>query len=87
MSVEKNIKEAFDEGKTVIGRGRVMKLLKAGGLESVVYASNCTPTTVKDLEYYARISKIQTEKFNGDASKLSQVCRKPFNITILGIKK
>jgi large subunit ribosomal protein L30e len=87
MSMEKEIKKAISEGKAVLGKNEVRRGLKAGGLKSVLCASNCPLDWLKDLEYYAGLSKVELEKLADDSAKLGQVCGKPFNVTVIGIKK
>ena len=87
MGAEKDIKKAMEEKKAILGRNEVVRLLKAGGLGSVFYADNCPAHMVRELEYYSGISKFQLERLKEDSAKLGQICGKPFNITVLGIKK
>ena len=84
---EKIIKKAVSDGKAVMGISEVTGGMKAGGLSSVFYASNCPGEMLRQLTYYASLSKVSLEKFGGDSVKLGQVCGKPFNITVLGIRK
>ena len=87
MTTEKAIKKALEEGKAVIGRNRVLRLVKSGKGETVYYAENCPAEWVKELRFYSGISKAQVEEFGGGSDKLGQLCGKPFNVTLLGIKK
>ena len=87
MTAEEMIKEAMKAGKMVIGRNTVVSMLKSGSLESVVRASNYSPGKLKELEYYSKISKIDIQIFGGTSARLGQLCGKPFNIAVLGIKK
>lgn len=87
MSSDKVIKDALKEGKVRIGKGAVIKMLKKGSLQSVIHASNCPDKLVRDMGYYAGISKVGIEKFEGDSASLGQLCGKPFSITVLGIEK
>ena len=87
MATEGMIKDALKDKKPVIGRQEVLRMAKLGLLESIIYAVNCPPQNVEELEYYSRISKIGLHKFGKSSSNLGQLCGKPFNIIILGIKK
>ncbi|MBN2331401.1 MAG: ribosomal L7Ae/L30e/S12e/Gadd45 family protein [Candidatus Aenigmarchaeota archaeon] len=87
MSSDKVIKEALKEGKVSIGRSAVLRMLKRGSLQSVIHASNCPDGTMRDLRFYAGMSKVEIERFKGDSASLGQLCGKPFSITVLGIGK
>jgi large subunit ribosomal protein L30e len=87
VTSEKVIKEAVKAGKVLIGRNAVIRSLKRGSLESLFCASNCPSGMIKELEHYTGISKIELQHFKGDSTRLGQLCGKPFNITVLGVKK
>ncbi len=87
MSEEKEIKSAIKEKKLVIGTKSVLKNLKQNIIKSVIYASNCPENTHKDLEYYSKNFGIELKKFKGNSRQLGEVSAKPFNISVLGIKK
>jgi len=83
----KEIKDALKSKKLVIGTRVVMKGLKKGSLETVLFASNCPENIRKDLNHYADISKIKVNEFKGDSLKLGEICGKPFTILMVGVKK
>jgi large subunit ribosomal protein L30e len=83
----KDIKEALEDGSLLIGSRSVMRGIKTGKIKKIFYASNCPKESVKDLNYYTKTSKISAEEFSGDSGKLAQICGKPFNILMVGIKK
>jgi len=87
MSSEKMIQDAIKAGKVLVGRSAVVRSLKLGSLESVFCASNCPTKMLRELDYYIKISSIDLQKFRGNSARLGQLCGKPFNITVLGIKK
>ena len=87
MSPEKMINDAVKNGKTVMGRNSVASAVKKGKLLAVIYPINCPSDTLKELEYYSKISKVPVEKFDGNSVALGQLCGKPFKIVTLGIEK
>ena len=87
MGSEKDIKAFLAEGKTVSGAGEVSVLMKKGKLKKIFFASNCPDDARRDIDYYAKLSSTETENFDGDSTKLAQICGKPFKISVLGIKK
>jgi large subunit ribosomal protein L30e len=84
---EKEIKKAIKEGKLVIGSKRVLKDLKQGVIKSVIYASNCPENRKKDINYYSKHFGIEVKRFKGNSRQLGEICGKPFNVVLLGIRK
>lgn len=87
MTEEKEIKSAMKEKKLVMGSRSVFKNLKQNIIKSVICASNCPEDKYKDLEYYGKNFGIELKKFKGNSRQLGEICAKPFNIAVLGIKK
>lgn len=87
MATEKDIKAAIKAKKLMIGRRSVIRGLKSGDISSVVYSSNCPDVLRKDLEHYASVSKASVKGFGSDSVKLGEICGKPFNVLVAGIKK
>jgi large subunit ribosomal protein L30e len=87
MAADQEIREAIKEKRIVIGTRSVMKGVKGGGVKNVFFASNCPESTKKDLEYYASGSFVTLMEFSGNSLQLGELCGKPFNILLVGIKK
>ncbi len=87
MNVSKEVQNAIKEGKLVIGIDSVVKNLKRGELKSVIYSKNCRQDLLENLTYYQKNFKIDMKKFNGNSKLLGEICGKPFNIMVLGIRK
>ena len=86
MSIEE-IKKLLKTENLVIGADRTLKALRNNELVKVFLASNAPERLVKDVEYYASITKIDVEKLNIPNDELGVVCKKPFLITCIGMKK
>ena len=86
-TVNQEIKDAMKEKKIVIGSRTVMKGIKRGHLNSIIYASNCPEITRKDLEYYSKSGFLGLKEFKGSSVQLGELCGKPFNVLLVGIKK
>ena len=86
-NVSQEIKEAMKEKKIIIGSRTVIKGVKRGHINSVVYASNCPEETRKDLEYYSKSGFLGVKQFNGNSVQLGELCGKPFNVLLVGIRK
>jgi len=86
-NVNQEIKEAMKEKRIIIGSRTVMKGVKRGHINSVIYASNCPQETRKDLEYYSKSGFLGLKEFQGNSVQLGELCSKPFNVLLVGIRK
>jgi len=86
-TTNRDINEYIKAKKLVIGSKIVLKGAKRGDLQKVVRANNCPETINRDLKHYAKLSKLEIEDFNGDSKQLGEMCGKPFNILMIGVKK
>lgn len=87
MTINKEIKDAIKEGKLLIGSEKIFKEVKQGSVNTVIHASNCPETSKRDLNYYSKHFGIELKRFNGSSVELGELCGKPFNILLVGIKK
>ncbi len=87
MSMDKEIKEALKAKKVVIGSNSVLRNLRVGGLKSIIHASNFPQERLIDLERYGKMSGTELNKFTGTSIELGEICGKPFNVLVVGVKK
>lgn len=87
MEVESEIKSAIKEKKLVLGSSRALKNAKKGDLKMLIYASNCTGDVLRDVTYYSNNSSFESKRFRGNSRQLGEICGKPFNVMLLGIRK
>ena len=87
MSIESEIKNAAKEKKLIIGSNTVLKGIKKGAVKYVICTNNCSEDLMNDLNYYNKSFGIEIKKFSGNSRQLGEICGKPFNIMLLGIKK
>lgn len=76
-NVNQEIKEAMKEKKILIGSRTVMKGVKRGHVDSVIYASNCPEETRKDLEYYSKGGFLGLKVFQGNSVQLERSAASP----------
>jgi len=86
MSVDE-IKKQLKSKMLVIGTDRALKALKKKELAKIFLASNAAESLVKDIEYYAPMSGVEVEKLSIPNDELGIVCKKPFSISAIGMKK
>ncbi len=85
--IKESISEAVKKKRIVIGTRSVLKKMKGGEVNLVVYASNTPENFRRDLDHYAGVSRIEVKGFKGDSAELGGLCGKPFHILTVGIKK
>lgn len=85
MEISKEIRQAVDTGKVVIGADESLKTLKRGQAKLVVLASNCKPEILADVEHYARLANVPVHTFNGNSEELGLACGKPFLVGVLTV--
>lgn len=81
------IKKFMKEKRLVIGTNQTMDKLRRGGIEKVFISSNCPEGVVDDLETYTKMSGIKLEKLKVNSIDLGTICKKQFNIAVLGVLK
>jgi len=86
-TLNQEIKEAMKEKRIIIGSRTVIKGVKRGHINNVIYASNCPQETRKDLEYYSKNEFVAVKEFSGNSVQLVELCGKPFNVLLVGIRK
>jgi len=87
MAIEKDLKEALKVKKVVIGSNSVIRAIKSGSVKTVICASNLPESNLNNLGYYNKIGNVSIEKFEGNSKQLGEICGKPFNILLVGLKK
>ena len=84
---EKDVKDALKSGRLVIGSRSVFRGVKNNTIESVIISVNCPKGRVNDLSYYNKEFGIDLKEFKGSSRKLGEMCGKPFNIIMVGVKR
>ena len=87
MTIEKEIKEAMKEKKLIIGSRNVIKNVKRDYVKYVILATNFNKDVTDNLNHYSKNFALEIKKFEGNSRQLGELCGKPFNVMLLGIKK
>ena len=87
MISAEEIKKYVQQKKVIIGTERTIKALKNGKILKVFISSNCKEDTRNDLERYGKISSIEIIKLKFPNDELGTICKKPFLISVMGLKK
>lgn len=82
------IKERELEGaKTVLGLNTTLKNMYANKLKEILIASNYPKEEEDKIKSLAKIHEVPVRKLDMNSKKLGTLCKKTFNISILGILK
>ena len=81
------IKKLIKTDSLVIGTNKTLKALRNNEIVKVFLAENAPDDLIRDIEHYASISNFKVEKLSIPNDELGVVCKKPFAITCIGMKK
>lgn len=81
------IKKLLKTENLVFGAEKTIKALRNNELIKVFLASNAPEEMIKDIEYYSSIANVEFEKLDVPNDELGVVCKKPFSIVCIGMKK
>lgn len=80
------VKTAVASGKAALGYKSVARLLRQGGAEAVVLASNCPAGHREDIKRLAGLAGVAVHEFDGHGKELGAACKKPFAVASLAVK-
>ena len=80
------IRKLLGSDKLIIGTDRCMKLLRTGELKKVMLASNCNGQTVESVKEYSKRIGAEVVELDVPNEELGVFCKKPFSISVLGIR-
>ncbi|MBN2367550.1 ribosomal L7Ae/L30e/S12e/Gadd45 family protein [Candidatus Woesearchaeota archaeon] len=81
------IKKDLKEDRLVIGTNKAVKSLRLGKLRKVYLTSNCPDDVKESVEKYSKLAKVEVVRLKLANDALGTVCKKPFSISVLGLKK
>ena len=87
MRTSEEIKESIKKGKAIIGFNRTLKGLKTGNIEKIYFAKDCPKKLKIAIVLTAEITKTEVKRFLKTSKELGTICKKPFQISVLSIKK
>lgn len=82
----KEIRENLETGKLLLGRDETIKSLKNKSLQKVFISKNVDEETKESLEYYADLAKVEIVNTNLNSLDLGTLCKKPFSVSMIGLK-
>jgi ribosomal protein L30E len=87
MVSTEQLRKLIEEKKITIGTQATTKALHTEGLKRILVANNASQTTMQALTRAKGMTGIEVETLNVPNDQLGTMCKKPFSISVLGIKK
>lgn len=82
-----DIRKVVEEGKAIIGAEKTLKEIRNGKISKVFLTSNCSEEIANEIKSLKEIGKFEIEELKETNEELAAMCKKPFKISILSIKK
>jgi ribosomal protein L30E len=86
MSLDE-IKKSLKSENMIFGADRVLKALRNKELEKVFMASNAPAGFVSDVKRFSELTQTAFEMLDIPNDELGVICKKPFFIAFIGLKK
>jgi len=81
------LRKLIDDKKVTIGTASTLKALKQDKLKRIVIASNASQATSDAVSRYSKQTGVAIDELSVPNDELGVICKKPFSIALLGIKK
>ena len=81
------LRKLIEDKKVTIGASASTRALKSGALKKLVLASNAPSEQRDSFLRAAGIAGVEVETLSVPNDTLGVMCKKPFSISVLGIKK
>ena len=73
-------------GKLLLGMKSNIKAIRKSTVSKVFLANNCPEVIAEDIEHYCSIANIVVERLTIDCDELGTICKKPFFVSVVGVK-
>lgn len=87
MVTTEQIRKLIEDKKVTIGTDATTSALTGGLLKRVLVAANAAPATKSALERHTSLTGVELEVLSVTNDQLGTMCKKPFAISVLGIRK
>ena len=82
-----DIKKLLKSDKLIIGKDETIKGLKRSEVSCIYVTQNCDATLRTDINYYAGLAEVSVVELSLPNDELGQVCKKPYAISVLAVRK
>lgn len=80
------IKKLLTNEKFVIGTNQVLKGLRSKSLKKVFVSNNCPTEVMADVKKYAEMTKTELVQLDIPNEEFGAICKKPFFVSLAGVK-
>lgn len=87
MDAISEIKKSLGSTQLIIGAEECLKALRGDGLAKVFVSSNPKPALREDIVRYAGIADVEVVQLEVSNDELGTACKKPFPISVIGLRK
>ncbi len=85
MSYVEEIKKAMEQNKVIKGNDETVKAIRQETIEKVFVTSNYPD--IEEIKELCEIHAVNVEEISETNEELGALCKTPFSISLLGIKK
>lgn len=82
-----DIKKELKEDRLVFGAEETIKGLRTGKFAKIYLAANCKKETEDDIRHHAGLAGVEVQETGLQNDELGDVCKQPFAIAVIGLKK
>lgn len=80
------IKKLLDSESLIIGSERALKALRANELKKIYLATNPKVEVKEDILAYANLANVEIVELDIPNDELGVACKKPFAISVIGLR-
>ncbi|MFW5746901.1 MAG: ribosomal L7Ae/L30e/S12e/Gadd45 family protein [Nanoarchaeota archaeon] len=81
------IRKSIEADTVLLGTKQTLKGLRADGVSRVFMTRNAPVYVKEDIKHYCQMADVELEQLSIDNKELGMVCKKPFLVSVLSIKK
>ncbi len=87
MITTEQIRKLIEEKKVTIGADETMRALRNDQIKTLILASNTAAQTRESVMRAATLTNVPVDDLSLPNDQLGTMCKKPFAISVLGIKR
>tara|TARA_Y100000310_G_scaffold262459_1_gene272154 strand:- start:204 stop:467 length:264 start_codon:yes stop_codon:yes gene_type:complete len=87
MISQNALRKLLEEEEVIIGSERTIKGLQKGVVSRVLVSSNVAASVKDRISRYAKLSSIPVESIGVANDAVGVMCKKPYSISVLSVKK
>ena len=81
------IKKGIEEDKAIIGANNAIKSITNGKISKIFITRNCPESVINDIEHFKNIASFNMKKLKQSNTELGVICKKPYVISVIALKK